>query len=275
VSHEAKAAEHAAMSRLAERELTPFPKTACVRILSSADGKVFRSHATGSLFAIGGLRFLVTAAHIFDDDPPPLWIENAVQKRRMTLVGRRWRVDDDGAIDLAFVQLGELLTERLEGMRFLTMQDVEPRIAPAHIFAVAGFPAELNISGTAPFLFCYTTNFFAGPTTGIRYDPSTDLLLKYDLSFSAGVDGTPAGMPDRLHGMSGCPVWMLDPTQSLDASSLRLVGVQTGTIPFDGAPHIKIVKATKFEGVLAWLVHVFPDLERVLRMYRIRVGRKA
>ena len=56
-----------AYSQLANRELKSFLSTACVRIMvTDADATSFQSYATGSLFTVAGLSFLVTAAHIFD-----------------------------------------------------------------------------------------------------------------------------------------------------------------------------------------------------------------
>jgi hypothetical protein len=91
-----------AYSRLAKRELTPTMKGACVRVMRrTTEAGDFRPEATASLFAIGGLHFLITAAHVFDGEPS-LWLENASTGKIMTLVGQHWRNDE---IDLGFVEL--------------------------------------------------------------------------------------------------------------------------------------------------------------------------
>jgi len=258
-------------TRLAQRQLSAFLGATCVRVTaSSADDSAFRSHATASLFSIAGLNFLVTAAHIFDDNPPSLWAENVHGKKRIRIDGhRRWT---HGDIDLGFVQLRDDFVAALDGMRFLTMQDVELNIPLEGIFAISGFPQELNVAKDLVALG-YMTTRYDGPTSGINYNPKTQLLLGYDMSFSVGEDGTPAGMPDSLKGMSGCPVWLVDWSKPLDPSALRVVGVQTSTVRVGGAPHLRVVKATRWEGLVACLVHLFPELEPVFNLHGIGIDR--
>ena len=93
------------------------------------------------------------------------------------------------------------------------------------------------------------------------------LTLRYDASFSAGEDGTPVGLPDSLKGMSGCPVWAFDRSKPLRLDTTRLVGVQTSTVPVEGQPNLKLVMATRWQGVLTSLVGARPELERVLNLY--------
>ena len=60
-------------NRLAEERLGPFLSGATVQILSSdEEGGNFRSFGSGSLFAVGVRRFLVTAHHLLDGRR--LWI---------------------------------------------------------------------------------------------------------------------------------------------------------------------------------------------------------
>jgi hypothetical protein len=267
-------------TRYTRRQLSAFFGTTCLWITAgNSEDTAFRAHATASLFSIAGLHFLVTAAHIFDDDPPSLWAETVHGETVHGKVhGKRIRIDEHprctyGDIDLGFVYLRDDFVAALEGMRFLTMQDVELNIPPDGMFAICGFPQELNIVGKDLIAFGYTTVPYRGSTAGIDYNPKTQLLLEYNTSFSTGEGGTPAGMPDSLKGMSGCPVWLIDGSKHLEASALRVVGVQTSTVRVEGAPHRRIVKATRWEGVVACLVQLFPDLERVFNLHGIKIGR--
>jgi hypothetical protein len=259
---EVDATRLAEQSRVAQVQLTPLLKTACMRVMrQTTEAADFRPHATASLFSIGGLHFLITAAHIFDGEPS-LWVENEVTKKRLTLVGPRWSNEE---IDIAFVQMRDELVAGLQGMRFLTMQDVQLQIPDGSGLIITGFPQELNV-GTK-YALGYRGALFTEHLPGVDYDPGMQLCLRYDTSFSAGEDGTPIGLPDSLKGMSGCPVWVFDRSKPLHLNTTQLVGVQTSTIPVEGQPNLKLVVATRWRGVLASLVGARPELERVLNLY--------
>jgi hypothetical protein len=126
-------------TRYTRQQLSAFLGTTCLRITASnSEDTAFRPHATASLFSIAGLHFLVTAAHIFEDDPPSLWAEavhgETVHGKEQ---GKRIRIDEHPRwthrdIDLGIVYLGDDFVAALEGMRFLTMQDVELNIPTEH-----------------------------------------------------------------------------------------------------------------------------------------------
>jgi hypothetical protein len=141
----------------------------------------------------------------------------------------------------------------------LTLQ--EANLDPAQqVFSITGFPLELNQhvpqSMTA---MSYITHRYSGSTAGLRYNGDDEqLLLEYALNDSVGADGTDAGLPRHLHGMSGCPVWA---TTAADAR-LSIAGIQTSTIKMPG---LLIVKATRWNVVLEMLCRKFPHLAGELR----------
>jgi len=202
-------------TRYTRRQLSAFFGTTCLWITAgNSEDTAFRPHATASLFSIAGLHFLVTAAHIFDDDPPSLWVKPCMEKpctERCTgsaSGSMSIRAAPTGTSTWASYICGTTSVAALEGMRFLTMQDVELNIPPDGMFAICGFPQELNVVGKDLIAFGYTTVPYRGSTAGIDYNPKTQLLLEYNTSFSTGEGGTPAGMPDSLKGMSG---WVVIP----------------------------------------------------------------
>jgi hypothetical protein len=260
---ERQVAHLTAASQLAQKEISPVLRDVLVRLVSSdAEGTVFQPHATASLFAIGRRRVLVTAGHVLDDPSLPLWAEDEIRQMRVTLAGQRWRNKD---ADLGLVEVGDELAAMLAGMRMLTLADMQLEAPSGSRFALSGFPQELNRGEKN--VLGYLCSAYRGPTTGIDFDPDVHLLFTYDLSFSAGEDGTSRGLPDSLKGMSGCPVWLVDPARP---SVVRLVAIQTATVPVEGAPHLRVVKATRCRQLLANMRQAFPEIEPALAEWRAR-----
>ncbi len=245
-------------------------KSTCVRVVSSDDSEThFRPHGSAWLFAIGGMYFLVTAAHLYDDGAR-LWVENneSLPRTEFPALGSRLVLP---LHDVAVVRLRDEVVHALAGMRFLTMQEVAlgpPEDSP---YLLAGFPQELNTDHRVARSILYFTKRYTAATEGLSFNPKTQLLFEYDLSFSSGVDGTMSGMPDRLHGMSGSAIWHIDLRNRTPETS-RVVGVQTSTARLQNPSNMVVVKATRWDGVLLSLVRIYPDLEPVLRLCNVDVA---
>jgi hypothetical protein len=195
----------AQFNRKLKESLSPFLRQVAVPLLRrDEDHGTWRPHGTGSLFTIAGLYFLITAAHVLDDfllspdGPPPksrqtLWAVNFATKKQFEILGKPLHSPE---YELGIVELRADVVEQFHGMKFLTATDV--RSAPDQgVFIVCGFPEEQQTKATLSVLL-YLTQAYEGPNAGLTFDRRTELPLVYDLSFSSGVEPSPAGLPDRL-----------------------------------------------------------------------------
>src|SRR5713101_983213 len=269
LEHDARLAEAAAgYVKVARQTMHDLVRTATVPLkLADETGTTFRPHATGSLFSIAGMHFLITASHVFDGGQLLFaQNQNTVAGKVVSILGTVWRWKQ---ADLAFVLLRRDVVAQLAGLRFLTLQDIslyEP--APA-VYVACGFPVELNLKRDELVGLGYISHLYTGSTAAIDFDPKLHILLEYDRSFSVGEDGTPSGMPDGLRGMSGCAIWRLDPNVQPDPAAARVVGVQSATIPLAGMPHISLIKVVRWVRLLVYLVATFPELEKAMNLHDI------
>jgi len=213
----------------------------------------------------------VTAAHVLDDflvcpdkqrseSPQTLWAANFAARTQFTILGKPLHSREH---DLGIVELRTEVVEQFKGMKFLTAADVRP--APAQgVFLVCGFPEETQTKATLSVLV-YLAPAYEGSTAGLNLDRRTELGLVYDLSFSSGVEPSPAGLPDRLKGVSGGPVFFIEKPDlqvEIGPDSLRLVGVEHATQRINA--HQQLIKATRWEGVLMFLARTYPGVDRAL-----------
>jgi len=242
--------------RHAHEAQSRFLNSVTVQLLSSdEDGKVMRAWGSGVLFRVLGRSFIVTAEHLLDGRR--LWLRSPLLPNPLALRGSRTIGAKEG--DVMVIQPSEEASAATAQLGSLTLTDVN--LNPAQqVFSITGFPLELNQrvpqSMTA---MSYITHRYSGSAAGLRFDgDDRQILLEYALTDSVGADGTDAGLPRHLHGMSGCPVWA---TTAPDAR-LSVAGVQTSTIEMPG---LLIVKATRWNVVLGMLSGKFPELVPELR----------
>ena len=242
--------------RRAHEAQSLFLNSVTIQLLSSdGEGKVMKAWGSGVLFRVLGRSFIVTAEHLLDGRR--LWLRSPLLADPIALRGAK-TIAVKGR-DVMVIQLSEEALAATAQLRFLTLEDVN--LDPAHqVFSITGFPLELNQevpqSMTA---MSYITHRYSGSVAGLRYDgDDRQLLLEYALTDSVGADGTDAGLPRHLHGMSGCPVWTII---GVDAR-LSVAGIQTSTVEMPG---LLIVKATRWNVVLAMLSGNFPELLPALR----------
>jgi hypothetical protein len=256
--------------QVARQTLNDLVRNAAVPLsLADETGKTFRPHATGSLFSIAGMHFLITASHVFDDSQL-LFAKNTIARKIVSILGTVWRWRE---ADVALVLLRDDVLAQLAGLRFLTLQDISLDEPTPAVYVAGGFPVELNLNRDELVGLGYISRLYTGSTAAIDFDPKHHILLEYDRSYSVGEDGTPSGMPDGLRGMSGCPIWRLDPNVQPDPASARVVGIQSATIALADKPHISLIKVVRWAGLLVYLVVAFPELEKTMNLHDIGFDR--
>lgn len=228
-----------------------FLNNVTIQLLSSdEEGRAMKAWGSGVLFRVLGRSFIVTAEHLLDGRR--LWLRSPLLADPIALRGSRTIADKER--DVMVIQPSEEALAAMARLRFLTLAEVN--LDPAQqVFAITGFPLELNqrVPQTMTAM-SYITHRYSGSVVGLRYaGDERQILLEYALTNSVGADGTDAGLPRHLHGMSGCPVW----AATAPDERLSLAGVQTSTIE---TPGLLIVKATRWNVVLGMLSRKFPEL---------------
>ena len=241
----------------------------------------FGPFATGVLFQVADVCFVITAAHAIRDAykaSVTIGMEcdgNSffVFHRDFSLLDVASFKDFDDTIDIALYQLSDGEIDRLTSKRFLRQSDVG-NVSDNGICTVFGYPGVLTNS----------------PTEGDRLEPrgltltvpvytgSTASLLTFDLRYSflldpnwrsSGVDGQDLQMSDLsaralntsrdYKGMSGGPVWMIATSGTNPISWHRdlpkLVGLQIGVYPESG-----LLRVTRWSTVLGFIKMVHPEL---------------
>lgn len=173
---------------------------------------------SGLLLSLGGIRFLLTAGHVFDHQTKRL--EVGVPAGLLTVVGLPTRLRSPGArkieedrIDVGIVRLTGGSWETLEESNFLGWAelDIATPTAERHTYALVGFPVSVNRRGldggrltAAAFrvggLECERSAY---EERGI--DPMNHVMVGFDKNAVLDADG-PRNAPD-LYGASGGGLW--------------------------------------------------------------------
>jgi hypothetical protein len=250
------------------RILGPKMMSCITPIAGSVQGRTFH-YGTGTLFRADDFPFMVTAAHVLQkvkEDKALLRLLDgkngdhvgsvAIPKLEAYLGGE--------PADVAILPLGDEVVAALPNRTFLRLDEVALRASRPGGCWVMGYLAETVEHGEAmiynPFLLAAP---FIDPLSSMaNFDPAFNFLLDAKRDELWWPDGTPANMPDRLEGVSGCPVWQLVGPDGWHPEHERIVGVQIGYYRTRSA-----VKATHWGAVAELLSHYRPDLQEILTMH--------
>ena len=208
----------------------------CVGIYLSNEEGVPGLHGSGFLLESGRSKYLVTAAHVLDEQEGAdsslyfpisngefFMVEgNAYKSPKVD--GRR----DLDKIDLAVIKLKQKCNEKLEDENFISVDQINLDFSSCdHAICIAmGYPATQNkrvnkkrnkVKRTP---YSYTAETLRGePFYRTKGDPYSNLLIKFKKKHSQNTQGTDVTAPDP-HGMSGGPLWHFDPK-----GNPKLIGV--------------------------------------------------
>jgi hypothetical protein len=190
--------------------------------------QVLHPCATGLLFGAGALRFLVTAAHVLDEnffrsendfcDLVTYGQGEAVIFRgesfRTTIPNGRTRNDDP--LDVGFIRLDAETVAQIGEDRFLSPANVDLNDTGAFpaLYGALGYPARHNQTiepgnefQNNPFAFSYTAQLrSAQEHEALGISMASHLLLAASNNKGRRAAGFKAKIPD-LHGMSGGGLW--------------------------------------------------------------------
>jgi hypothetical protein len=236
---------------------------------------------TGTFFRVADESFLVTASHVWEQAvrqhvEKDLHIfdvagrrEEGFSLRPVPFVGRIYRAPDP--LDVAIVRLPQETVKELQGCRFLRLSEVSPRPRVPGRCWVFGYPLEVVQDSPENSRFVFNHLFLSAPVCEPppaldNYDPHLHFLLDAARDDIWQPDGTPATLPHRLNGISGCSIWQTEwpkggSADSWDPQSTRVVGVQTSYYR-----ESSLVKATPWGVVAHILYEARPDLRPAIEL---------
>ena len=255
------------------RALGPKMMAAVTPIAGSHVGRTLQ-YGTGTFFRAGDFSFLVTAAHVLrkareDDALLRLLDSRADDGKARSVALPKWQayVGEDPA-DVAVLPLTDEVVAALPNRTFLRLNEAALRAAWPGGCWMMGFPAETVGYGEAYRRMSDSPFLLAAPlieplSSLANFDDQFNFLLDARRDELWWPDGTPAEMPDRLEGISGCPVWQVVwPNGAWHPDHVRIVGVQIGYYRSRSA-----VKATHWGAVARLLYEYRPELRGILAMH--------
>lgn len=237
-------------------------------------------HGMGTFLQVGESKFLVTAAHvinqaggagydlsIFDEILP------GIPKKAVPLEGQPHQLQE--SLDVAIIELSKETCSALSRRRFLPLAYFLMKPVQPGCFCIFGYPTSGTTDlpdGQSKYLDCfaYGTGLFSGDTSNLEsYREREHIALVRDGTQVLNRDGNPSSIPDRLGGISGCPVWQVhskgQDLKSWTPQRIHVVGVQT-------AVYTEVIRATRCWAIAYILWEQYPNLRDVLTLNNCTPG---
>lgn len=232
---------------------------------------------TGTLLAIAGKCFFVTAAHVMNAVRGDRKDELAIclpTEGRLIRIGGESLVTREEDEDVCVVALDAESTERVRTLPMLTLRDTwMSGEQPDCVYLLSGYPREWHRSDEhARRLLMRPYGIAVGRIAGAdlalrRYDPKCHLLFTYGLN-TLRDDPNGVEAPQSLEGMSGSAIWRIAdlPLRAQDwlNSGMRVVAVQTSAYRVGDRA---IVRGTKWSVIVAIIEDAFPDLRTAIALH--------
>lgn len=229
-----------------------------------------RQHGMGTLFDIGGRKFLITAAHVI---APALHLKAelsifdfALPNEPVNAVPLLWtgRHFED-PVDVAVLELRPETIALIPKRRFLSFAFTNIDPVQGGVFGVFGYPSENAIplpDGKGHFLepFSYVTQLYRGDTDIFenKVDPEIHVMFRRDWDSLVDRDGGQVSMDRNLKGISGCCIWQIcpfgKPFDQCTEKDIGVVGVQTGVSK-------NAIRATRWRAISSLLWRAYPELQ--------------
>lgn len=193
---------------------------------------------TGTLIKIAGRKFLVTAAHLFDDFELSLFAAPNKRHRGIPtpLEGAIIRAPEPkrDSIDIAVIDLSERSADALSDWDTITLNDVKPPTWEGP-FALCGYPSEKlrpqDDTLNCTLITAFTDRIQPPSNASGSVEPGLDLFFRYD---DVGINTAGESVsPPHLKGTSGCTIWQMVATKSkiwTPNQAMKVVGVQSSAM---------------------------------------------
>ena len=224
---------------------------------------------TGVFILAGARYFLVTAAHVLDDNAEStLYIPGEKSGALVELKGESFRSKpDDGdrkndRTDVGVVLLSQDLADEIGREAFLSVKqiDVDETGTPGATYIALGYPwrknAKLNRSkkSVTRHPLSYTANVLQNKKLAkLGVHNGSHLLLGFDKRHSRNKEGRDITTPNP-EGMSGGALWKFDVCGDQTINS-RLVGVL-----IEWTSELRGILAVRLPVILAGIAHAYPDV---------------
>lgn len=259
-------------------------------------GDQLAQHGTGTLFAVGDDKFLITAAHVITSaNHAGNAVSAANLEGEFVSLGGNWMLsndeESDGVLDVAGYRLDEEQATRFHSARFLRLSDVSFDFDAGHgVYCIFGFPviwtheSSDDPSKLSSKAIEYTTYAYEGNTSPLAgYDERFHLLLEASLDEARDENampvefrysgGVPARFPADLGGISGCSVWHIGDRrfkiEEWPTVEPRVVGIETSVY---GAK--SVMRATRWNAAATMLYKCFPQTRPVFALHGIQLLHK-
>jgi hypothetical protein len=233
---------------------------------------------TGTFFQVGDHKFIVTAAHVFEEAKKygagsgdlcafdfGEAIEHGTKLIDVPLEGQKVRLD--GALDdVGVMRLSEKTISGLTRKRFLTLADVALWPEKPGYLWVAGFPAlwclpvSESVVSFHPLKVCAIAPSKADTAILGDYDEQIHFVVHFKRDSFERLDGEKVETPASYGGISGSAIWQSwwpskDTATQWRSKHFKVVGVQTAVYPKS-----EYVKATTWRFVAHIMMKAYPKI---------------
>jgi hypothetical protein len=234
---------------------------------------------TGTLLDFGKARFLVTAAHVYDEYSQrhmALYIPAGTMGALVELSGEAFSTSipksgkrSDDRLDLSFVCLNDVLADEVAKARYFlpfSLIDVNDRLKPASHYMFTGFPANRDRAKYGQKKVASKRYGYTGKTISTKrmhnlgINENTHIAVEFNRMETLDENNQPAPFPVP-YGMSGGAVWTGDGDHSswFSTAPARLVG-----IGIEVPENQNVLVAVRIHVVLAAIAKAYPSLSEFI-----------
>jgi hypothetical protein len=233
------------------------------------------AEGTAMLLSLGSIRFLVTAAHVFDGLRPDVLAVPAggvlapIVGDVTYLYGLPAERRAEDLVDVRIVRLSGPVWDAVPVSAFLRWDELdhEPANPRRHAFALLGYPATKQrraLKGTTLEARAYRVLALECPSavyTTLEVDPKVSLLVGFEQRRTWSPDGMRTA--PNLHGVSGGGLWRFGRhlRDAVAPPHLSAIAVRWER------GQIKYVRGTRIRPILAAIAQRYPDARSIIHSH--------
>lgn len=257
-----------------EKAIPEVSRFVCALYHPSEDGQFPIQFGSGFLLNVGSRFFLVTAAHVLDenDDDKTLYIAAPESGNLEELAGPSFRTDFGGnrqkdQQDVGVIEITGSLLDNIGKLNFASVDQLDVNDTGEHgsLYFATGYPATKNKVKRSPSrafrrrLFNYLANILpSDKLTKLNLSPASHLIISFDKKNTFLPKEDSKTTPPDPHGVSGGPLLRFD---AYGEGALKCMIVGMVIEYHESLRGILAVRAPFFVEALA---HHYPDLVPLL-----------